>query len=97
MLIGLAVLSLRPTGGALQFQFTRDTGRTDIAYTVEASSDLLNWTAIARSVAGGSTTGLGGAAMVSESAPIGGVTMVTVTVGQGSAPSFFLRLRVERP
>ncbi len=73
----LPSVSLTP-GGALQIQFNRDGGKTELAYTVEVSSDLQTWTAVAASTAGGATANLGGAGTITESSLGGGVMSVVV-------------------
>ena len=78
-------------------QLDRDSGKTDLTYLIEASSDLVTWTSIARSVAGGPMTNLGGAGTVTETPMSGGILGVTVQDGQSSlnvTGSRFLRLRV---
>ena len=85
-----------PLGGTLQIQFSRDSGKTDLAYIVDASSDLQTWTAIAQSTAGGAMSNLGSAGQIVETATAGGLVNVTVQDGQalGVSGSRFLRLRV---
>ena len=95
-----------PTGvystanGALQLAFTRDTGRTDINYIVEASPDLSQWTAIASSTSGLPTANLGGASTIIENG-VPGTSQVNVVVQDGPSGGAvtrqFLRLKVVRP
>ena len=96
---GLAPTGSRTPGGALTIQYNRDGGKTDLEYTVEASSDLRGWTAVARSSVGGATVNLGGAGAITETAVGGGIVTVTVQDGAASAPNGarFLRLRVSQP
>ncbi len=86
--------------GALQLSFTRDAAKADINYVVEASSDLVQWAAIASSTAGAATANLGGALKVTEANGAGG-KLVNVSVEVGSPPSIvkrqLLRLRMVRP
>lgn len=88
-----------PPGSALVIRFNRDGGKTDLDYFVEASADLRNWSAIARSNAGGATVNLGGAGMITENAMGGGIVTVTVQDSASTALSSarFLRLRVTKP
>ena len=82
--------------GYLEIQFTRNTGNTDLTYTVQASSNLVTWTPIASSAAGAATAA-SGAHSVSES---GGGTIKTVTVEDSQPMSAgnarFLRVSVTR-
>jgi len=84
-------------GGYLQIQFSRHTGRTDLRYLVEATSNLAGaWTSIASSIHGAPVTA-SGAHSIAES---GASALKTVTV-EDTAPaaSFatrYLRVRVLR-
>ncbi len=77
---------------ALTLSFNRLHPAT-VGYTVEASVDLANWTAIATLAAGGTTW----SGDVTETGT-GGVRVVTVTdtVASSATPRRFLRLRVTR-
>jgi hypothetical protein len=81
-------------GGYLQISFTRNSTRTDLTYEVEAGSDLIGWTTIARSVRGAVTTAVG-AHGVNES---GGGEVKSVVVEDSVAasgwPARFLRLHI---
>lgn len=93
----LPTASRTGAGGRLRLTFTRETGRADLHYVVEASDDLAAWTAIASSVSGAATASIAAASSVSES---GGVLKsVTVEDAQDPAtsPGRFLRLRITRP
>ncbi len=87
----------RNGSGYLQIQFSRHTGRTDLRYLVEASSDLNGvWTTIASSVHGAVTTA-NGAHSTSEN---GAGFLKTVTVEDvapaSTFPKRYLRVRVVR-
>ncbi len=93
----LPTASRTGAGGRLRLAFTRETGRADLHYVVEASDDLAAWSAIASSVSGAVTASIGPASSVSES---GGVLKsVTVEDAQDPAtsPGRFLRLRITHP
>ena len=83
-------------GGYLEIQFTRNTGRTDLTYTVEASSNLVTWTPIASSSAGGATVGSGAHSVVETGA--GAVRTVRVEDAQTAAAGSprFLRVKIVR-
>lgn len=93
----LPTISLSSPANRCRLSFLRDTSRIDLSYIVEASDDLVNWTAIAASVHGASTGNLGGAASISES----GNAIKSVTVEDAHGPADrafrFLRLKVARP
>ena len=91
----LPTVSTSP-GSYLRIEFSRNLTRTDLTYEVEASSTLVGWTAIARSVGGAATTALGAHA-VSETGS-GDLRTVAVedSVPISAQPSRFLRVRVVR-
>lgn len=81
----------------LYMTFNRSSAATDLTYIVEASSDLANWTTVASSAAGATTTGPG---FVSEnsSAPMFLVEVRdTQAVNTTNGARRFLRLRVTSP
>lgn len=84
--------------GRVQVHFKRDPAKTDLTYTVQASSTLedLGWTDIATSILGAATTSTpGGAFSVTESgSPL---TDVTVTDSGAAPTSRFLRLKISIP
>ena len=83
-------------GGYLQIQFTRNTGRTDLTYTVEASSDLVTWTPIASSTTGSATVAAGAHSVAETGA--GAIKTVTVDDSQTAASGSprFLRVKIVR-
>lgn len=83
-------------GGYLEIEFTRNTGRTDLTYTVQVSSDLVTWTPIARSASGGTTVG-SGAHSVAETGT-GAIKTVSVEDSQTavSGSPRFLRVTMVR-
>ena len=83
-------------GGYLEIQFTRNTERTDLSYTVQVSSDLVTWTPIAISSGGGATV-VAGAHSVTETGAGSGRT-VTVEDSQTttSGSPRFLRVKMQR-
>ena len=83
-------------GGYLEIQFTRNIGRTDLTYTIEASSNLVAWTPIASSAAGAATAG-SGAHSVAESGA-GATRAVTVEDSQPAIAGSprFLRVKIIR-
>ncbi len=88
---GLPVMSV--SGGHLELQFDRNLSATDVTYTVEASSDLANWTAVATLSAGSSTWTQSGATVTDND---GAVTVVDSTA-VGSQSRLFLQLVVTGP
>ena len=82
--------------GYLEIEFTRNTGRTDLTYNVEASTNLLNWTTIASSTAGGATVASGAHAVAETGA--GAIKMVKVEDSQAVASGSprFLRVKMAR-
>jgi hypothetical protein len=83
-------------GGYLEIRFTRNTGRTDLTYTVEATSNLVTWTPIASSTGGAATVGSGAHSVVESGA--GAVKTVTVEDSQTaiSGSPRFLRVKMVR-
>jgi hypothetical protein len=90
-----ATVGLLPTGGMtsvsggkyLTLNFTRNMAATDITYTVQGSSDLINWSTIS-SYGGGAWTP---SANVTDAA---GVVTVQDTMPMNLAPRRFMRLQV---
>ncbi len=81
----------------LQLRFTRDPAKTDLIYEVQASTDLVNWTALARSTAGEATANL--AAFELQEATQDALVSVTVTDTtqlSTAATRRFLRLKVTK-
>ncbi|MBL9133724.1 MAG: DNRLRE domain-containing protein, partial [Verrucomicrobiaceae bacterium] len=89
-----------PSGGSstLSTTFLRDSVATDLTYRLEISADLINWTAIATSIAGATATGQNGGTVTGET-PAGG-TILQVAVSRvltgGDAVKQFVRLVIER-
>jgi hypothetical protein len=95
---GLPVVVIKDYSGTkyLSMTFNRSAIATDLTYTVEGSSDLMNWTALASSTAGGAMNGAG---FVSET-PSGNTFNVEVrdtTPANANAPMRVLRLKVTSP
>ncbi len=92
--------TVRLQGDHLVFEFTCYASKADISYHVEASFDLLTWTEIAVSQAGGTPQSVNGGALAISELPAGaGGAVVSVTdafVKQGPLPRF-LRLVVTTP
>ncbi len=82
--------------GYLEIQFARNTGRTDLTYTVEASSNLGSWVPIASSTMGAATVGAGAHSVVESGA--GAVRTVTVEDSQAALAGSprFLRVKMVR-
>jgi Peptidase family C25 len=83
-------------GGYPRFEFTRNAARTDVTYTVEASSDLILWTPIARALAGAPTS-----AITAHSVTESGAGDVKTAIVEDAVPITansprFLRLKVTR-
>ncbi len=91
---GLPRLELHGTG--LEFHFQRDPSHTDIAYIVEASSDLglETWTPVAASLDGDAMIGLDDAVFVSESGDLLKNVIVRMAAPVPARRRQFLRLRV---
>jgi len=85
------------SGNNLQLSFPCDATRTDITYTVQASSALDSWTDIAMSIGGKTTVPIGSLSTVSDS----GTGLRTVTVADSNTlPAGgrrFLRVKVTAP
>ena len=96
---GLPAATIKNYSGTnyLSMTFTRSSVATDLTYTVQGSSDLINWSNLASSVGGAATTGAG---FVSET---GAAPLITVevrdTVPITGAPGQkrFMRLQVTAP
>lgn len=92
---GFSCLSPATAGQPLQFRFRRNTNATDLAYQVEASSDLITWTILAVSTGGRTPTG---PATIQETTLSGEAAMrsvtVTDTVPFNQSDRRFLRLRI---
>ena len=96
----LTLTSAPGSGGTRQhtLTFRRDTTATDLTYTLETSRNLTQWTPVARSAGGATTTGQSGAQVLSETTISGSLRLVRVRQTE-PAPvrsSFFARLRVDR-
>ena len=82
-------------GNALALTFSRNATATDVTLTVQGSDDLITWTDLARSTAGGPITPLLPAVTVTESG-MGAVRAVEVRdlypIGSPAHPRRFLRL-----
>lgn len=78
--------------------FRRDTEATDLTYQLQISSDLINWTTVAQSVAGGGATGQNGGVVESDDPLVWPVNLVTVrkNLAAGSNSRQFVRLKVDR-
>ena len=85
------------SGNKLQISFACDSSRTDITYTVQASSTLApnSWTDIAKSVGGAATVPINSLSTVSDSGS--GLRTVTVTEAATLAGKRFLRVKVTSP
>ena len=96
---GLPIATIKNYSGTnyLSMTFTRSSVATDLTYTVQGSSDLINWSDLASSVGGAPTTGAG---FVSET---GAAPLITVevrdTVPSNGTPGLkrFMRLKVTAP
>lgn len=82
----------------LRISFRRDTLATDLTYKLQISSDLINWTTIAESVAGVAAIGQNGATIETESALDNSVNLVQVKINlaAGNNSQQFTRLQVDR-
>lgn len=78
--------------------FRRDTEATDLTYQLQISSDLINWTTVAQSVAGAAATGQNGGVVESDDPLAWPVNLVTVrkNLAAGSNSRQFVRLKVDR-
>lgn len=85
------------TGGSTTFtlSFRRDPRATDLTYQMQTSDDLVTWTTLTQSTAGGTPSGAG---FVSESDAPGEspVKNVIATESLSSSPRRFARLRITR-
>ena len=93
---GSGALGRINNGGYLEIQFTRNLERTDLTYSVQASSNLVTWTPIA-SISGGGVAVVSGAHSVAETGA-GATRTVTVEDSQATASGSprFLRIKLER-
>lgn len=96
---GLPVVTLKDYGGTLYLSmtFTRSSAATDLTYVAQGSSDLVNWSALGTSTAGGAMSGAG---VVSDVGPAPFFAVeVRDTVPFSGAPGSqrFLRLQVTSP
>lgn len=84
------------SGDQTLFRFIRQPGATDLTYTVEASSDLSDWTPLARSSAGGLTQPLVAGVQVNEqtSGNLRSVQIVDYLAADAAHPRRFLRLAI---
>ncbi len=93
---GLPAAITNPAG-YLQITFTRNVTRTDLTYETEASTNLVNWTTIARSTAGAATMPIGAHSVAETGAPDVKTVVVEDSVPASGQPRRFLRLRIRRP
>jgi hypothetical protein len=63
---GFQVISKDTATNRLKASFQRSTAYPDVIYEVQVSTDLINWTSIAKSIDGTATQNLGGAFSVSD-------------------------------
>lgn len=82
------------SGGALRLSFPRSRYAADLVYTVEASSDLVTWTALATASALGPWQNTGGAQAIAQTVADDATWQVQVTDSAPASPRRFLRLRV---
>jgi hypothetical protein len=98
-LAGLPVATIKNYSGTnyLSMTFTRSSVATDLTYTVQGSSDLINWSDLASSVGGAPTAGAGFVGET-DAAPLISVE-VRDTVPSDGTPGLkrFLRLKVTAP
>ncbi|MCB1212615.1 MAG: hypothetical protein KDK97_25040, partial [Verrucomicrobiales bacterium] len=82
----------------LTVTFRRDESATDLTYLLQVSSNLIDWTTIARSTAGGVATGENGGTINSDATLIGTIHLVSVTtnLAAGTNGKKFVRLKVDR-
>ncbi|HUB66973.1 MAG TPA: hypothetical protein VL981_05765, partial [Candidatus Methylacidiphilales bacterium] len=90
-LTGLPVVST--VGGYLTMQFSRNVNATDVNYEIEASNDLVNWSAIASLPAGATSWTQSGATVTDHS----GAVTVTDGVPSSSQQQRFIQLVVTNP
>ncbi|MFA7345289.1 MAG: leucine-rich repeat protein [Terrimicrobiaceae bacterium] len=84
------------SGGKMQISFKCDATRTDITYTVQASSNLSTWEDIAESVGGAVTVQKGSSGCAIDD-PGTGLRTVTVTEASAFTGKRFLRIKVATP
>ncbi len=93
----LQVSGLAPQPARLALSVTRNLAANDLTYTVEASSDLVTWTPIARAIGQSSWVNLSGGAQSISETPLDSVTsQATVTDATDITSARYLRLRVSR-
>ena len=73
--------------------FSRFEDRTDLIYEVQSSNDHVTWTTIARSIAGGPMTDVGGSTFNIQEAGTGEVS-ISVTESNVPGSAGFLRMRI---
>jgi hypothetical protein len=83
-------------GNKMQISFTCLTGRSDITYTVQASSNLSTWADIAQSVGGAKTAEVSGSGCIISDTGID-VRTVTVTEAATFTGKRFLRVKITTP
>lgn len=98
---GFQPVSFDGPSGRLRANFKRQHQYyPDITYEVEASGDLANWTAIARSTNGNALQNLGGAQSISETqvgtSSVYNVTVIDATAWSPGQPRRFLRVKIKQ-
>lgn len=87
-------------GGSTDFTITfrRDANATDLTYSLQTSSDLINWTTIAQSAGGAAAAGQNGGIVQSDAVLSGSIRLVTAlqNLPAGSNGKKFVRLQVDR-
>ncbi len=91
-----AGLTASLSGGALRLAFPRSRYAADLVYTVEASSDLVTWTALASATGLAAWQNTGGAQAVTQTVADDATWQVQVTDSSPITLRRFLRLRVGR-
>ena len=92
-----AGLASQVQSGFLQISLSMDSAKTDLTYTVEATSNLATWTPIAQSSGGGAMGAIGGLATVTDAGTGARTVTVRDTQALDSHPRRFLRLKVSKP
>ncbi len=86
--------AIAASSGALRLSFKCNAARTDLVYTVQASTDVNGpWTDVARSTGGGATVPLSGLSSVSDTGIGARTVQVTDSTTLGTGPRF-LRLKI---
>ena len=86
---------LGTSGSLLQLSFNCDISKTDVSYIVQASSDLVSWTDIAKSLGGATTQPISSLSTVTDAGA--GARTVTVTDSTAISGKRFLRLKIVNP